>query len=78
MFTPHVRKYIYAILIAIGPIVTFYGLASHEEVALWLGVGATVLAVPGNSLALKNINREDEDFATVDIEVPSVGKHAAF
>lgn len=59
------RLYIYAILVAIGPLVSFYGLATQEEIVLWLGVGGTVLGVPAGSLALKNLapdTEEDSDF----------------
>lgn len=73
----HIRKYIYAILLALGPIAAFYGFASQEEVVLWLGVGATVLAVPGNTLALKNLTKEgvDADGYAVVEQPQYLGKH---
>ena len=40
-----VRAYIYRILIAAGTIVAFYGFASQEEIALWLGLAAVVLNI---------------------------------
>lgn len=74
-----VRKYIYTILVAAGPLVTFYGLADANEVALWLGLGATVLGVPGGGLALANLNPKEEEFeATPDIDDgDDEPKHAA-
>ena len=39
------RAYIYRTLIAAGALVAFYGVVSGEELALWLGVAATVLNV---------------------------------
>lgn len=54
---PEIRKYVYAVLAAIGPIVVFYGLATAEEVALWLGVGATILGTPTGALAAANTPR---------------------
>ncbi len=57
MFKDHkkVRVWIYGVLVAVGPLVTFYGVASVDEVALWLGLGGTVLGVPLGSLALSNV-----------------------
>lgn len=60
------RAYIYAILIAIGPLVSFYGLASQEEIALWLGLGGTILGVPGGSLALKNLSPDTSETVFVE------------
>lgn len=50
------RKWIYNVLIAAGPIITFYGLATSEEVALWIGLGATILGTPGVSVARANLS----------------------
>ncbi|MGO2110146.1 MAG: phage holin [Pseudoclavibacter sp.] len=55
---PEIRKYVYAVLAAVGPIVVFYGLATTEEVALWLGVGATILGTPTGALAAANVPRD--------------------
>jgi len=57
--SPAVRKYLYAVLAAVGPLVVFYGLATAEEVALWLGIGATVLGTPTGTLAAVNTPRRD-------------------
>lgn len=48
------RKYAYAILVAAAPLAVLYGIASEEEVALWLGV---VSAALGNGLAFANTRR---------------------
>jgi len=53
--SPEVRKWIFGILAAAGPLVVFYGLATQEEVALWLGLGATIIGTPGASLAARNV-----------------------
>jgi hypothetical protein len=52
-----VRAYIYSVAVAAGPLVLFYGIASAEEVALWLGLGGTVLALP-SALALANTPKD--------------------
>lgn len=40
-----VRAYIYRILLAVSPLVAFYGLLSADEIALWLGVASTALNI---------------------------------
>lgn len=55
---PAIRRYVYGVLAAAGPIVVFYGLATTEEVALWLGVGATILGTPTGALAAANVPRD--------------------
>lgn len=57
MFKDHkkLRGWLYGVIVAAGPLVTFYGLASADEVALWLGLGGTILGVPAGSLAVSNL-----------------------
>jgi hypothetical protein len=55
--SPKVRTYIYRVLVAAGPVVLLYGLLSAEEIAVWLGLGATVLS-PGGVLAAANTPKE--------------------
>lgn len=55
--SPAVRLWLYRVIAAAGPLVVFYGLATSEEVALWLGLGATVLGTPAASLAASNVPR---------------------
>lgn len=50
------RAYIYRILTAVSLLVVAYGVASSEEVTLWLGVAAAVL---GNGLAAVNTSTKD-------------------
>jgi len=45
------RAYIYRVLLAVQPLVLFYGIASQAEIALWLGV---ISAALGLGLASKN------------------------
>lgn len=39
------RAYIYRILLAVCPLIAFYGLLSAEEIALWLGIAGTILNI---------------------------------
>lgn len=55
---PEFRLWLYRVLGAVGPLVVFYGWASTEEVALWLGVGATILGTPAAALAAANVPRD--------------------
>lgn len=52
---PEVRAWLYRILAAVGPLVVFYGWASSEEVALWLGIGGTILGTPAGTVAAANV-----------------------
>lgn len=52
-----VRAYIYRILLAVSPVVAFYGLLTQEELALWLGVASTVL----NILPVMNTNTKGNE-----------------
>lgn len=51
---PKLRNYLYKVLAAAGPIVLLYGWMTAEEIAVWLGFGATVLATPAGALASAN------------------------
>lgn len=55
--SPTFRLWLFRAIAAAGPLVTFYGLATAEEVALWLGLGATILGTPAASLAAVNVPR---------------------
>ncbi|QIN94319.1 holin [Arthrobacter phage BlueFeather] len=55
--SPKVRAYVYRVAVAAGPLVLFYGWMSAEEVALWLGLGGTALALP-SALALVNTPKD--------------------
>lgn len=57
-FTPKRRAWIYNVVIAAGPIIIFYGLATAEEFALWGGLLATVLGTGPAALARANVNPE--------------------
>lgn len=56
--SPDVRRWVFRVVAAAGPIIVFYGLATAEEVALWLGLGATILGTPAASLASVNVPRD--------------------
>lgn len=55
--SPEVRLWLYRVLAAAGPLLVFYGFATAEEVALWLGVGGTVLGTVPLTVAAKNVPR---------------------
>lgn len=50
---PQLRAYIYGVLVALGAIALAYGIVTSEELAVWLGLGGSIL---GNGLALSNTN----------------------
>ena len=56
--SPKARLWVFRSIAAAGPIVVFYGLATAEEVALWLGLGATILGTPAATLASVNVPRD--------------------
>lgn len=64
-----VRKYLYAVLVAAGPLVSFYGLATSDEIALWLGLGGTLLGIPAGTTALANLTPKQDTTANPVIYV---------
>lgn len=56
--SPAVRRWVFRSIAAAGPLVLFYGLATAEEIALWLGLGATILGTPGATLASVNVPKD--------------------
>lgn len=58
--TPARRRYIYRVLTTLGAVVIFYGVATGEEVALWLNVVATALLAGGTGLAAANTPTDDD------------------
>lgn len=52
---PEIRKWIFRVLAAAGPLVVFYGWASEQEVALWIGLAATITGTPAGTLAAVNV-----------------------
>lgn len=52
----NVRKALYAIGLALTPLVVFYGLATEEEAALWFALFSAGL----NGLALANTHAPDD------------------
>ena len=55
--TPKLRAAAYSVGIAVGGVVTAYGLASGEQVAVWLGVLNAAL----NLLAVVNVPKSGDD-----------------
>lgn len=49
------RALVYNSAVAVGAICVFYGIATQEEVAVWLGLVLTVT----NGLARANVSRKD-------------------
>lgn len=54
---PEIRLWLYRILAAAGPLVVFYGLATTDEVALWVGLGGVILGTPAAAIAARNTPR---------------------
>lgn len=52
--SPAVRRYIYQVLAAFGPIAVVSGWLTQEQFLLWLGFAGTVLATPVSLLASAN------------------------
>lgn len=55
--TEKTRAYIYRILIAVGGIITAYGIVTTEELAVWLGLATAIL----NILPASNTSIHDAD-----------------
>jgi hypothetical protein len=43
--TPIVRKWIYGVMTASAPLVVFYGIATQQEITLWIAFAATALGI---------------------------------
>lgn len=56
--SPAVRRWLFRSIAAAGPLVVFYGLATADEVALWIGLGATIFGTPPSTLASVNVPRD--------------------
>lgn len=56
--SPKVRAYIYKAMVAAGPVALLYGWLTTEEIAVWLGLGGTLLATPAGALAAANTPAE--------------------
>lgn len=56
--SPEIRKYIYRVLVGIGPILALYGVVTDAEFILWLGLAETILGSPVGALALANVPKE--------------------
>lgn len=52
--SPEIRKYIYRVIAAFGPIAIAYGFITDTELVLWLGFIETVLVTPVGVLAAAN------------------------
>ena len=66
--SPQVRRYIYRVLVALGPIALLYGLVTDAQLIVWLGLAETVLASPVGALALANTPRETAEVAAPAVE----------
>lgn len=52
--TPARRKAVYAILVALAPILAYRGLVSSDELTLWLNLAAAALTGGGGALAISH------------------------
>jgi hypothetical protein len=48
--TPTVRRWVYGVLIASAPLVVYYGVATQQEVTLWIVVAGAALGVAFNNV----------------------------
>lgn len=64
-----IRLYLYAVIVSAGPLATFYGFATADEVALWLGLGGTILGVPAGTVAVANL--EPKPAPEVSLNLPA-------
>lgn len=49
-----IRLYLYTLMVAASPLVIYYGLATLEEVGLWIAFGGVALGL-SNGLAIANL-----------------------
>lgn len=54
-FDARTRTYIYAVAVAVMPILVAYGLLSAEQAPLWLALAAALLAIAPPVLAIRNV-----------------------
>lgn len=54
---PELRRWLYRVLGAGGPLIVFYGWMTAEEVALWVGLGGTILGTVPSAVAAANTPR---------------------
>ena len=47
----HVRAYFYRVVVAVLPLLVLFGVIDIDDVGLWLGFAAAVLAVANTSVA---------------------------
>lgn len=57
ILTPKIRAALYSLGIAAGAVLSVYGVATDEQVAVWLGAFASLL----NVLAVANVPRGSVD-----------------
>lgn len=60
MPSPKTRKYIYDVITAGSAVVALYGVASPENIPVWLFLAATVLGVSGSTLARTNVPDDEK------------------
>lgn len=58
MSSPRARRWLYGVLMAVVPILTFYGALTEQEATLWAGMVATVL---GLGTAIANVPAPELD-----------------
>lgn len=45
IMSPALRSKLYALAVSVGNVLCFYGVATQQEVSMWIGVGINALAV---------------------------------
>ena len=57
---PKTRLYLYGIAGAAAPLLVAYGIASEQEIALWLSLAGSILATGGLTVAAANVPTEQD------------------
>lgn len=55
--TPARRRWLYAVLVALAPVLVIRGLVSRDEADLWLTVAEAALVVGGGLVAISHVPR---------------------
>ena len=54
------RTYVYAVAVAVMPILVAYGLLTPDKAPLWLALAGAILAAAPPVLAIRNITPDDD------------------
>jgi ammonia channel protein AmtB len=66
LFTRPVRKYLYAITVAVVGLLAGLNLIDPAAVPLWLAVAAAILGIAAPMTAITHLSPSEHDYATAD------------